>query len=111
MVSRLLGTPLRPPVSIGTAVEGPPWMFMAGMSSASESYPRVVGSTSKISRSIVSLCRTLWTSMVGVASVTVTVSESAPTASSPSTFAVNPVLSVMPSRTSVLTPGSVNVTV
>ena len=37
MVSRLFGTPLRPPVSIGTAVDGPPWMFMAGISSASES--------------------------------------------------------------------------
>ena len=49
--------------------------------------------------------------MVGVASVTMTVSESAPTASSPSTFAVNPVPSSTPSRTSVLKPGSVNVTV
>ena len=37
MVSRLLERPLMPPVSMGTAVVGPPWTFMAGMSSASES--------------------------------------------------------------------------
>ena len=37
IVSRLFGTPLTPPVSIGTAVVGPPWTFMAGMSRASES--------------------------------------------------------------------------
>ena len=60
---------------------------------------------------MVSLCRTLCTSMVGVASVTVTVSSSAPTAISASTLAVNPVLSATPSRTSVLKPGSVKVTV
>ena len=49
--------------------------------------------------------------MTGVASVTVTVSSRAPTASCASMFAVKPVLSSIPSRTRVLKPGSVKVTV
>ena len=75
------------------------------------SYVRAVGNASYISRSMVSFRATLWTSMIGLASVTVTVSSSAPTASCASTLAVKPVLSSTPSRTSVLKPGSVKVTV
>ena len=48
--------------------------------------------------------------MVGLASVTMTVSSSPPTAIWASTFAVNPVPRSTPSRMSVLKPGSVKVT-
>ena len=49
--------------------------------------------------------------MIGLAPDTVTVSSMAPTDISPATLAVNPDVSSMPSRTKVLNPGSVNVTV
>ena len=55
--------------------------------------------------------RTFWTSTTGVARVTVTVSSTAPTVSTASTAAVNPAFNSMPSRTSVLKPGKVKVTV
>ena len=48
--------------------------------------------------------------MVGVASVTVIVSSSPPTAIWASMLAVKPLPSATPSRMSVLKPGSVNVT-
>ena len=100
-----------PAVSADRLVVAPPAMFMAGMSSARLSYCRAVGSDSKMSRSIAADCSMLCTSMIGLASVTVIVSASWPTAISASTFAANPVASSMPSRTSVLKPGSVKVTV
>ena len=59
---------------------------------------------------MVSRCSTLWTSISGLAWVTVTVSSSAPTGSSTSILAVKPPLRSTPSRTTVLKPGSVNVT-
>ena len=49
--------------------------------------------------------------MMGLAPDTVTVSSIAPTLMSPATLAVKPDVSSMPSRTKVLNPGSVNVTV
>ena len=48
--------------------------------------------------------------MTGLASVTVMVSASWPTAISASTLALNPVSSSIPSRTRVLNPASENVT-
>ena len=50
-------------------------------------------------------------STIGVAPETVIVSSSAPTCMSAFTFAVNPVVSSMPSRLTALKPASVNVTV
>ena len=49
--------------------------------------------------------------MTGLAPETVTVSSTEPTVSVASTFAENPVAISMPSRTNVLKPGRVNVTV
>ena len=54
---------------------------------------------------------TFCTSITGDAPETVTVSSTAPTAMVTSTFAVNPVVSSIPSRMKVLKPGSVNVIV
>ena len=54
---------------------------------------------------------TFCTSMTGLAPETVTVSSTAPTVIVASTFAEKPVAISMPSRTNVLKPGSVNVTV
>src|SRR6059036_513925 len=51
-----------------------------------------------------------WRSTTGVAPVTVTVSSTAPTRSWTSTFAANPVVNPIPSRTTVLKPVSVKVT-
>ena len=59
---------------------------------------------------MVSRSSTLWTSISGLACVTVTVSSSAPTGNSTSTLAVKPAVSSTPSRTTVLKPGRVNVT-
>src|SRR3989442_9631882 len=53
---------------------------------------------------------TFWRSTTGVAPVTVTVSWTAPTRSWTSTFAANPVVNSIPSRTTVLKPVSVKVT-
>src|SRR5207249_8590996 len=53
---------------------------------------------------------TLWTSTIGASPVTVTVSATAPTRKSAFTVAVNDPCSSMPSRLSVLNPGSANVT-
>ena len=55
--------------------------------------------------------RVFWMSTIGVSPVTVTVSSTAPTRMSAFTVAVNDPLSSMPSRLTVLKPGSVNVTV
>ena len=108
--SRLRPSPEMPAVSIDREVEGPPWMFIAGMSSARLSNCRAVGSASKTSRPIDCDCSMLCTSMTGLDSVTVTVSSRAPTAISASTFAVKPVVSAIPSRSSVLKPASEKVT-
>ena len=62
--------------------------------------------------SVTSVCRrTFCTSTTGAAPVTVIVSSIPPTAMAESTFAVNPVVSSIPSRMIVLKPGSENVTV
>ena len=58
-----------------------------------------------------SWCTTFCTSMIGLAPETVTVSSTAPTVIVASIFAVNPVVISMPSRTNVLKPGRVNLTV
>ena len=47
---------------------------------------------------------TFWTSTMGLAPVTVTVSSTVPTRSWTSRFAVNPDVSSIPSRTSLLNP-------
>src|SRR5689334_3666015 len=64
------------------------------------------------STSLLTVCWTfaLWTSTIGVSPVTVIVSSSAPTFSSPLTVATNVPESSMPSRLTVLKPGSENVT-
>ena len=54
--------------------------------------------------------RTVCTSTTGASPVTVIVSSTEPTAICASTVAVNPAPMVMPSRTTVEKPGSVNVT-
>src|SRR5436305_502628 len=56
-------------------------------------------------------CVTLCVSMSGLSPVTVTVSSTAPTRSSTLTAAVKSLVSSIPSRFTVLNPGSVNVTV
>ena len=53
---------------------------------------------------------TFWTSMIGLAPDTVTVSSMEPTVICASTFAAKPELSSMPSRTKVEKPGRVKVT-
>ena len=63
------------------------------------------------SLSIVISRRALWTSTIGDAPVTVTVSCSAPTFISASTVAVNDPVNSMPSRRYELNPASENVTV
>ena len=62
--------------------------------------------------SLLTVCCTLalCTSTIGVSPVTVIVSSSAPTFRSPFTVATNVPVSSMPSRRTVLKPGSVNVT-
>jgi hypothetical protein len=60
---------------------------------------------------IVCCTRTLCTSTIGVSPVTVMVSSSAPTLRSAFTVATNVPVSSMPSRRTVLKPGSVKVTV
>ena len=55
--------------------------------------------------------RTFWVSTSGVCPLTVMVSSSDPTRRSALTFAVNPAESSMPSRITVVKPGSVKVTV
>ena len=66
---------------------------------------------SSVSREMFSWWTTFWTSMMGEAPETVTVSSTAPTPIVTSTLAVNPVVSSIPSRMKVLKPGSVNVIV
>src|SRR5262249_13938114 len=63
-------------------------------------------------RSVVTTCwrRTFCTSTTGLTLVTVTVSARPPTRSSPSTLAVKPADSVIPSRTTVVNPGRLKVT-
>ena len=72
---------------------------------------RPTGIDSITSAVITRCCRVVCTSTVGDAPVTVIVSSSAPTRSSAFTVAVNAPVSSMPSRLTVLKPGSVNVTV
>ena len=55
-------------------------------------------------------CVVAWMSTSGVWPDTVTVSASSPTAIDASTLAVNAAVRTMPSRTTVLKPGSVKVT-
>ena len=55
-------------------------------------------------------CDGFWTSTIGDSPVTVTVSVTAPTRSSAFTVAVNEPVSSMPSRLTVVKPGSVKVT-
>ena len=71
----------------------------------------VPGMFSSVSRWNCVCCRVLWVSTSGASPVTVIVSSSAPTPMSALTVAVKFAGRVMPSRTKVLKPGSVNVTV
>ena len=71
----------------------------------------MIGMTFSTSRVSTFCCRTFCVSTTGLAPVTVTVSSSAPTRRSALTVAVKPVLSSIPSRLTVLNPGSVKVTV
>ena len=63
------------------------------------------------SRSMAMFCCTFWMSTTGTSPVTVIVSSTDPTASTPSTFAVKPALRLTPSRSTVEKPERVNVTV
>ena len=71
---------------------------------------REVGMAVRMSLLIVCCVRALCTSTIGVSPVTVIVSSRAPTLRSPFTVATNVPDSSMPSRFTVLKPGSVNVT-
>ena len=71
---------------------------------------RELGIALRMSLLTVVCTRTLWTSTIGVSPVTVIVSSRAPTLSSLLTVATNVPVSSMPSRLTVLKPGSVNVT-
>ena len=82
----------------------------AGTRTATFCTVRPVGMASSTSESNTSCCRTCWRSTIGVSPVTVTVSSTLPTDSSASTVAANDPASSTPSRTTVLNPGSVNVT-
>ena len=81
-----------------------------GINTMMPAYPLAVGiafTTSPLSV----VCRlVLWTSTIGVSPVTVIVSVTAPTFISAFTVAVKDPVSSMPSRTTVVKPGSVNVT-
>ena len=70
-----------------------------------------VGIAAMMSLFIVVCTFALWTSTIGVSPVTVIVSARAPTFRSALIVATNVPLSSMPSRFTVLKPGSVNVTV
>ena len=63
-----------------------------------------LGMSSMTSRLMTWRCSTLRTSTTGLAPVTVTVSATEPTGSCVSILAVNPVVSLTPSRTTVLNP-------
>jgi hypothetical protein len=69
------------------------------------------GIAAMTSRSTMVWTRALWTSNVGDSPVTVTVSSSVPTRNSALTVATKSPLSTMPSRLTVLKPGSENVMV
>ena len=71
---------------------------------------RDVGMAARMSLLTVVCTLALWTSTIGVSPVTVIVSSRAPTFRSPFTVATNAPDSSMPSRLTVLKPGSVNVT-
>ena len=103
-----MGPPL-PPTS--TPAPAPlPLRFTPSVMAANAVTFCALGSASSVSRASTACVRTLRTSTVGLAPVTVTVSSSDPTFSSALTGAVNPALSVTPSRFTTLKPGSVNVT-
>ena len=72
---------------------------------------RPVGSASSVSRLSTWVWTVLWTSTMGDAPETVTVSSSAPTLMSALIVAVNAVGSSRPSRLNELKPGSVKTTV
>ena len=84
---------------------------MPGVSAARPKYVFDVGSVSICSRDRFCWLTTFCTSITGLAPETVTVSSIEPTVIVPSTFAVKSETSSIPSRTNVLNPGSVNVTV
>ena len=69
-----------------------------------------IGTESSTSRVSTLWVRTFTMSTIGLAPVTVIVSSSAPTRSSAFTFAVNPTVSSIPSRTTLAKPGNVNAT-
>jgi hypothetical protein len=73
--------------------------------------PRDVGMAVRTSRSNTVVTRALCTSTIGDAPVTVTVSSRLPMRRSALTDATKSPLSSMPSRFTVVKPGSVNVTV
>ena len=83
----------------------------AGVIAAKLTKLRSVGSASITSRDAVLFCTTFCTSTIGLSPVTVIVSSTVPTFMSALTFAVNAVVSSIPSRLTVLKPVSVNVTV
>ncbi len=91
------------------------WLFAAtltpGISAICANGDRPVGSLSISSRSITRCWVALCTSTIGDSPVTVMVSSTAPTRRSVSTVAVKVPVNWMPSRLTVLNPGSVNVTV
>jgi hypothetical protein len=88
----------------------PAWIVMPWNSTAMAAHDLAFGTV--VSSSFVSVfCRlTLCTSTIGVSPVTVIVSVTWPTLSSAFTDATNVPVSSMPSRLTVLKPGSVNVT-
>ena len=88
-----------------------PVLRTPGMRRARAWKVRAAGSTSIIARVATNWRRTCCTSTSGDSPVTVTVSSSAPTAMSAFTWMVESPMMTTPSRTKVLNPGSVKVTV
>jgi hypothetical protein len=86
------------------------WL-MPGTRIARFANTRPVGISAIVWLSITRWRVALWTSTVAAAPVTVMVSSTAPTCMSAFTVAVNDPVSSIPSRLTVLNPGSVNVTV
>src|SRR5436190_18689512 len=83
---------------------------MPGMSTAVAAHDRAVGTVVSVSLLKMVCRRTLCTSTMGVAPLTVIVSSTAPTFMSALIVATNAPLSSMPSRLTVLKPVSVNAT-
>ena len=74
-------------------------------------HDRAVGTVVRVSLLSVVWRLTLWTSTIGVSPLTVIVSATPPTFMSALTVAMNEPVSSMPSRFTVVKPGSENVTV